>query len=132
MTAKISWSGLVVDDDFDVRSFVSAVLTADGDTVLSAGDPLEALRLARASREPIDFLVTDFDLGAATGLDLAAAVRRTFPHIRVLLISGSIDCSTPPVSDRVDGFLQKPFTATELRTKLANLLAEPQMAEHAG
>lgn len=119
----IPLKGLVVDDNADVRALAGAVLIQEGYTVFAAGNAAEALRIARMPSCQLDFLLTDFEMGTVNGLEVADAVRRLFPSIRVLMMSGS-HIERIAAAGRVDAFLAKPFTPTALRVKLRQVLTE--------
>jgi CheY-like chemotaxis protein len=114
--------GLVVDDDPAMRSFAAGVLSEAGFAVVSAADPEEALRIARQQTHTIDFLLTDYEMGAADGLALAAAMRGMFPSMRVILMSGWNPDSVPFIGI-ADTFLKKPFSPAVLCRTLRGILA---------
>src|SRR5579862_7681111 len=60
---------LAVDDEAHILHVVSLKLKNAGFTVLTAKDAEEALELASAN--PIDMLITDFQMPGMSGLDLA-------------------------------------------------------------
>jgi two-component system response regulator CpxR len=127
--SPITPQGLIVDDDTAILSLVEAALEPDHYQLQLAHDAKEALRLARQSACPLSFVVTDYNIGRDTGLDVAAAIRRIFPSTRVLMISGQ---APEGLEDDalVDAFLAKPFSAAELRDKVRELL-EHSHSHHA-
>ena len=108
---------LVVDDDPEVLSLAVDILRMAGYTVLSAGDPRHALRLARTRAEPLHLLLTDVLMPLMSGLQLAAEVRALRPEVKILLMSAH---STKEIEDyrtRLppgESFLDKPFTVPAL------------------
>ncbi|MGB9612325.1 MAG: hybrid sensor histidine kinase/response regulator, partial [Bryobacteraceae bacterium] len=68
-SAPHSGSGvvLVVEDEPELRKLIASVLGGAGYTVLSAGDPEEAFRVAGAYPGPIDLLLTDVVLPRMSG-----------------------------------------------------------------
>jgi len=121
---------LVVDDDPLIRSFISDVLIQDGFTVFSAGDGAEALRIARRRAGLLDLVLTDFEMGAISGLDVARVLRDHFPWIHIVMMSGT--AAEPLVgAGFIDAFLEKPFTPMDLCRKLRGVLAGPPRTEHA-
>ena len=122
--------GLVVDDDFGVRTFTASVLAEEGYTILSASDGEEALRIAGRLASQFAFLVTDYEMGSTNGLDVAAAVRTISPSIRILMMSGSRPKGPLP-SGVIDGFLSKPFSAADLCASLREVLEHPRTAAYA-
>ncbi|WP_127530179.1 response regulator [Paenibacillus kobensis] len=79
---------LIVDDEPMVRSSIARVVTALGEpyAAYEADDGEDAI--AMIQKEPIDLVITDIRMPAVDGLQLAEIVRRLYPHIRVVLLSG--------------------------------------------
>jgi len=119
-----SAKGLIVDDDPDIRTFAVLALAQEGYKIVSAADAGEALQLARLSPDGFDFLVTDYQLGEATGVDVAAALHLIFPSIRTVMISGT-DLQRFSEHSQIDACLAKPFTATTLCAAVRNVLTDP-------
>ena len=93
---------LVVDDDERMLRVVRLVLQMRGHTVQTATDGHRALEAM--ATEAIDLLVSDVAMPFMTGTDLAATVRRLYPGMPVLLMSGSEQPGGYP-------FIAKPFHA---------------------
>jgi len=73
-------------------------------------------RLER-TRQPA-ILVTDINLGAGmNGLELAATVRRLWPTMGILLVSGDDEALAPDTARET--FLAKPFSAKQLLARVA-------------
>jgi CheY-like chemotaxis protein len=58
-SSKPRETNLIVDDDPEVLSVAVELLQLKGFTVLSTGDPREALQLARAHTKRLHLLLTD-------------------------------------------------------------------------
>ena len=113
---------LLVEDDPLVREHVAGQLGALGYRVLRAADGPEALALLEHERG-IDLLFTDVVMpGGMNGRDLAAAVRRLRPGIKVVLTSGFTDAELR--SEDREHFLGKPYRWQELAAKLRAVLGE--------
>ena len=114
-----------MDDERAVREIVVAALTRAGYRVRSAGTAEEALELEQA--QTCDLLVTDVMLPKMTGPELARAVRKRSPHVRVLFMSGYASDSTltPDDLDSGLGFLQKPFGASAIVARVREMLNPP-------
>jgi two-component system, cell cycle sensor histidine kinase and response regulator CckA len=122
---------LVVDDDDAVRNVIVKIIAQQGYKVLAAASADAALRLGQDT--PVDLLIADVLLdGARSNVlldgarsdDLAAALLRDWPRMRLLGISGHpADGWEPgsPEQARV-AFLQKPFTAAALIERVRRLL----------
>ena len=110
---------LIADDDAAVLMLVAGIARRLGYDVLMARDGNEALDMSRRYRGRIDLVISDIEMPGRNGVDLAAAVLKERPCIKVLLVSGSTEL-TIPVEFR---FLRKPFTIAAMRQAIADLLA---------
>ncbi len=81
---------LLVDDEEIVREAVSEVLADEGYKVVTAGDGLEALKLAET--EVPDLIVLDADLPGKNGFEVCMEIKgpkmRQLNHIPVMMITG--------------------------------------------
>jgi two-component system cell cycle sensor histidine kinase/response regulator CckA len=115
---------LLAEDEDIVRALVRELLEARGYAVLEAAHPEEALELARAHAEPLDLLLTDVVMPGMSGQALAKQVAVLRPDLPVLYTSAY---TNGRIADRLgaDGevnFIQKPFSAEELATKVRAVL----------
>ena len=109
---------LVVDDEPQVRRLATRALEHEGYHVIQATDGLEALGLF-TDDAGIDLLVTDVRMPHTDGIVLAAALRRRYPHVPVLFMSG-FPRGTEPAPEP---FLAKPFEMQTLCDRVKELLA---------
>jgi two-component system chemotaxis response regulator CheY len=82
-------SVLVVDDEDQVRQLVRETLARAGYQVWEARDGKEALQQYR--QQHIDLVVMDILMPEQDGLESIIALRREFPKVKVVAITGSID-----------------------------------------
>lgn len=117
---------LVVDDDAGVRRLVSSVLVRKGFRVLEAEDGVEALALAAAESTPIVLLLTDVIMPGMSGDSLADRLRRDYPGIRVVYMSGFSEEDLEARGIRAVGgaYLTKPFTPDVLSMVVRGALPE--------
>ncbi len=115
---------LLVEDEPNVREFVSKILEDQGYTVLEASNGIEALNIAREHDGYIHLLLTDIVMPKIGGQQLAEAVRGSRPKIKVFYVSGYTDESIirQELVDSKTGFLQKPFTVSSLIRKTREIL----------
>lgn len=113
---------LVVEDDRLLRTLAVEMLLDDGFTAIGVEGAAEALNQLESSPD-IAVLVTDINMPGMSGLDLACLVRRRYPQVRVLLISGR-DYLNPEFSPQRFEFLQKPFSAQNFLTRIQCLLGK--------
>jgi len=119
---------LVAEDGAPLRQFLCRALVEAGYEVLAARDGVEALRLAGTHQGTIHVLVTDMDMPHLDGVGLAAQIRRLYPAVGVVFMSGGIGSGTR-ASVAGAGFLDKPFTAKALFEAVRNA---PRWADGSG
>jgi CheY-like chemotaxis protein len=120
---------LIVDDDADMRLYLRSCLRSlDGrvERVIEAADGLEALPLASSGF--VHVVISDVVLPGMDGYRLCRTIKEDpeLRHIVVLLISGQD--GGPPASIAADGFLAKPFNASQLQAALGRLLPDRSRA----
>ena len=107
---------LVAEDDASVRRLVNRILERAGYRVIQAEDAGAALALAEQEKGRIDLLLTDVVMPRMSGQELWAHVRRRWPGVRLLYMSGYTD--NPVVrreaEDPAGAFLPKPFAPEAL------------------
>jgi PAS domain S-box-containing protein len=115
---------LLVEDDADVRAFISDVLETHGYRVLQARDGVEAIGVIDAHPQPVALLLTDVIMPRMGGSEVAARLTRVRPALKVLYISGY-----PGETMVRDGalapeltFLQKPFSVSDLTRRIREVL----------
>ena len=100
---------LLVEDDAAVREFARTTLERHGFFVLTANGPEDALRIVHDYREHIALLLTDVVMPNMQGPELAEAVRRLRPEVRVLFMSGYAAEHMTHETLKDSALLQKPF-----------------------
>ena len=114
---------LVVEDDPLVRAVLVRELATQGYQVAEAADGQSALDRIADTREPFDLLITDLAMPRMDGRELAARVAAVRPDLPVLYISGHPDEATRrALVEGEQPYLQKPFTAEELLSGVAEML----------
>lgn len=117
---------LVVDDHALIRGALCDVLCdlRSGSTVLEAGDSCQALAALRAHSE-VDLVLLDRHLPDRDGLDVLDEVRRAYPTMPVVILSGDRDPATIRQALRRGalGFVPKSETRDVLSSALALVLA---------
>ncbi len=107
---------IVAEDVDEIRDLVCLFLETAGYLALPAANGQAALQVAAAFGAPIDLLLTDLDMPGCGGLELAKALLKVYPRIRVLLMSAAHEPSTAQIlgesANRL--FLPKPFSRQEL------------------
>jgi two-component system chemotaxis response regulator CheY len=117
---------LVVDDFSTMRRIVRNLLVELGFTntlIQEAEDGNAALALLRAN--PIDLVVTDWNMPNMTGIELLRAIRAdtALKSMPVLMVTAenNRDQIIAAAQSGVNGYIIKPFTAVTLREKLGKI-----------
>jgi len=115
---------LLVEDDRSVRRYLEVTLQRAGYIVVTAGDGLEAIKIALANQ--VDVVVTDAVMPQMTGQELARFLRKTpkLSKVPIVLLTGQEKkASSGATENLIDAFLYKPVNAEELKSCLVNLLS---------
>jgi CheY-like chemotaxis protein len=115
---------LLVEDDDQARELIRTILSQQGYLVLAAASGVEAVDIARKHPGRVDLLLSDMLLPEMSGYDTAQQVRSIHPDVPVLFISGYIegDIVEKALADLNASFLDKPFSPSDLTTKIRSLV----------
>ena len=116
---------LLVEDDRSVRRYLEVTLQRSGYRVVTAGDGLEAMKLALSV--DIDVVVTDAIMPHLSGQELARFLRSNskVSSLPIILLTGQENREAVAASENlIDAFLYKPVKATELTSCLDGLLRQ--------
>ena len=119
---------LLVDDEETDREQMRRTLRGQGHTILEAGTYHEALSIFELKPESFELLISDISLPGGNGCELAIALRKQKPDLRVLFVSGYAGAEICPyysleVSD--EHFLRKPFASADLKSRVKMVLDSP-------
>lgn len=106
---------LIVEDEPLIRADAVDMVEDEGFAVCDAANASKALHILE-TRDDIGILFTDIDMpGDMDGLDLARIVRKRWPHIAIIIVSGHTRSGLVEVPDG-GVFFSKPYLrATILR-----------------
>ena len=79
---------LLVEDESHVRKIVRLSLESKGYRVLEASKASEALEVAEKHSQSIALMLTDVVMPEVSGPELATTIRRLYPNISVIFMSG--------------------------------------------
>ena len=96
---------LIVDDDASICGSLSFILAESGYRVRSGSDGFSALVEMR--NEIPDILVSDLNMPGMSGFELLSVVRRRFPAIQVIAMSGAFSGDGVPPGVAADAFYEK-------------------------
>jgi CheY-like chemotaxis protein len=107
-----------VDDDALVLMNTVAMTQELGHEVFEAVSGPEALEILRS--QDIDIVITDYAMPRMTGGELALAIARDWPHIKVIVATGYADI---PDAEQDELFrLSKPFWSHQLQQAIESSL----------
>ena len=124
---------LLVEDEVPARRALEEILRDEGHTVLAAGNGVDAEKIWRETRDPIDVVLTDTVMPRMGGPELVSRLRASHPRVKVIFMSGH----TPETvlqhggSDLGLTFLQKPFDVDDLIAIVRHLLVEARTSARA-
>ena len=119
---------LVVDDDEALCKMIAEMLEVDQHEVRTAPNGTLGEEAYRA--EPADLIITDLVMPGKTGIDLIMELRKEFPGIKILAMSGGGGITGHvdylPVAHLVGAkeILHKPFGMKELREAVMHSLEQ--------
>lgn len=108
---------LVIDDETALREILSQVLTDAGYRVAGAANGKEASRLL--STAAFDIVLTDVIMPEKDGMQVISEVRKKFPEVRIIAMSGGGHVSRDQYLKIAKGLgahavLEKPFPNKQL------------------
>lgn len=116
---------LVIDDDGEQAHALALLLREEeGILATSAADPRVALKQVEAS--PVDALVLDVNMPGLTGTDLLTALRKSYPGLPVVLLTGYERGDARIAKAMASGaiaYLAKPTNVGSVAEALVRLLA---------
>lgn len=118
---------LIVDDSAAIRKILQRVLRqADVDVgqVYEAGDGLEALETLK--KHKVHLVLADVNMPNMNGIQLLAQIKANAEWASVPVIMVTTEGSQSKVMEAAQlgaaGYIRKPFSAEQIKDKLANLL----------
>ncbi len=122
---------LVVDDEPIILETMTAILESEGYTVRTAEDGFAALAVLRNTQP--DLIISDLRMPSMSGFELLSILRRRYPHIPVIAISGEFILDGMPAGVLMDAFFQKgDYTQAQLFETIRSFVAECPIRPHLG
>src|SRR5213076_2290620 len=105
---------VVVDDDATMREALRETLAGEGYAVLAVDNAIQAI--AELEKQEADLVLADLTLPRGSGLELLDSVRRQWPGIEVIVITGqgSIETAVDAIKRGAYHYVTKPFTPDEI------------------
>lgn len=121
---------LIVEDNDDLRAFLSSILKSDYD-VTQATNGREGLEKAKA--ELPDFILTDVMMPEMDGLTMVHHIKadKNISHIPIVILSAkaSMDDRIEGLKAGVNDYITKPFSATYLKQRMQNIISNQRMLQ---
>jgi len=86
VVAQFRYRILVLDDDLAIRETAEQILGSEGYEVLTVADGLDGLHAL--SKSLPDVIISDLNMPQMSGFEFLAIVRKRFPHIATIAMSG--------------------------------------------
>ena len=118
---------LVIDDDFQFRTFMNIMLTRAGHEVVAVEDGYVGIALC-LDHLP-DLVVTNMVMSNKTGLGTIIDLKNEYPHLKIIAISGggylqgSEDYLDLAAKHGADHCFSKPFRANELLSTVGKMVS---------
>ena len=121
---------MVVEDEPEVRDYAATVLTNYGYKVIKANNAVEALQFSEREHEHIDLVLADVVMPGVSGPEMSSRLKALRPGIKVLYMSGytADKIAHHGVLDPETDFIQKPFTPSQLSSKVREMLTRGSSA----
>jgi DNA-binding response OmpR family regulator len=127
-----SWRVLIADDDPAICTLIDTVLRKGPYEMITCNDAESAL-VAVDRHGPFDIIICDFMLPGISGIDLIERLRAkdSTRGTPILMISGHTNYAMDGRAKNAGAnlFLNKPFTISQLRAAVNQLLSHPSKAD---
>ncbi len=77
---------LIIDDDLQIREMMEQMLQKEGYETIGASDGQIAMKLCREN--PADVVITDIIMPEKEGIETIVELKREFPGIKIIAMSG--------------------------------------------
>ncbi|MEW6258434.1 MAG: ATP-binding protein [Thermodesulfobacteriota bacterium] len=120
---------LFVDDEPLLRDVAYQMITRLGYSVLTAATGQEALQLYQEHHDRIRVVILDMMMPDWNGIETFERLQAFDPQVRVLICSGfTREITTQLLEKGCKGFIQKPFSMSDLKFHILSALHEPATA----
>ncbi|MDE7135146.1 MAG: response regulator, partial [Muribaculaceae bacterium] len=116
---------LIVEDNTDLRHFLRDILESQYNVAMASNGKIG---LEMAQKIQPDFIVTDVTMPEMDGLTMVHKIKqdKTLSHIPIIVLSAksSFRDRIEGLKEGIDDYITKPFSATYLRQRIANIIAQ--------
>jgi DNA-binding NtrC family response regulator len=120
---------LVIDDEIDMLENCSRILNNLGCECITASNPEDAVKIAREKLPAV--VITDLKMPGKNGIELLKEIKGGNPDSIVILFTAfaTIESAVDAVKSGAFDYLQKPFTADQLRIAVERALNQKRLTE---
>jgi two-component system nitrogen regulation response regulator NtrX len=113
---------LIVDDEKNIVSSLTGILSDEGYEVSMTDDGVEALELIQ--KDPPDLVLLDIWLPGMDGIEVLKTLKTYNPGVKVLIMSGhgTIDTAVKATKLGAQDFIEKPFSLDRITESVENAL----------
>jgi UDP-3-O-[3-hydroxymyristoyl] N-acetylglucosamine deacetylase len=113
---------LIVDDEKNIVSSLTGILSDEGYEVSMTDDGVEALE--RIQKDPPDLVLLDIWLPGMDGIEVLKTLKTYNPGVKVLIMSGhgTIDTAVKATKLGAQDFIEKPFSLDRITESVENAL----------
>ncbi|MGV1835851.1 sigma-54-dependent transcriptional regulator [Rhizobium rhizogenes] len=118
---------LLIEDDAALRRSLAQWLSLNELSVIEAADGNEALKVLRS--DTIDVVISDVRMPGISGLELLAVIRKAWPELPVIILSGhgDVPMAVAAIQAGAFNFLTKPYVPEQLIGTLQNALEQARL-----
>ena len=120
---------LIIDDEIDMLENCSRILKNLGCECITASNGEEAIKIVREKLP--DLIITDLKMPGKSGLELLKEIKGENPSSIVILFTAfaTIESAVEAVKCGAFDYLQKPFTADQLKIAVERALTQKRLTE---
>ncbi len=117
---------LLVEDEPAILKMTNSMLEKQGYKIFASNNPLETINLVKSIKNKVDLLISDVVMPEMNGLELSKILRKQFPEMKILFVSGYTANIMENKGALEDGyhFLQKPFSKIEFQKKIREVIED--------
>jgi YesN/AraC family two-component response regulator len=119
-----------VEDNDDLRTFLYTILSHRYNILVAENGKVG---LEKATAEQPDFIITDVTMPEMDGLTMVHQIKQNpdICHIPIVVLSAkaSLEDRLQGLKEGIDDYITKPFSATYLRQRIENIIAQRSMLQ---
>ncbi len=118
---------LLIEDDAALRRSLAQWLSLNELSVIQAPDANDALKVLRS--EKVDVVISDVRMPGMSGLELLALIKKNWPELPVIILSGhgDVPMAVAAIQAGAFNFLTKPYVPEQLIGTLQNALEQARL-----